>query len=119
MNDIPLGALGSCILCDEIVCVGGDEKTWGLAWGGGRLVHYRCAYDLFGAVRRIQSKPEIYQLEERVRELETENEQLQKSLMDVRHIIGQVWTIEPLDSDKEKALHKAMVIIDAAPKGKS
>ena len=64
-----------CILCDELVYASDDEKTWGIVWSN-RWIHYRCVYNLFDAVRRIQGKPEVVQLE-------GENERLKVLLRDM------------------------------------
>jgi len=46
-----------CLLCGEQVYASPNPETWGIQWSNG-WVHFKCANDLFEAVRHIQENEE-------------------------------------------------------------
>ena len=43
-----------CVFCGELVYASPKPETWGIEWVG-KWVHYKCANELFEAIRRIQN----------------------------------------------------------------
>lgn len=45
-----------CLLCDEPVVVGSDQRKWGMGWGNG-WVHFDCAEAVGEAAKRMRNAP--------------------------------------------------------------
>ncbi|KKN56374.1 hypothetical protein LCGC14_0572850 [marine sediment metagenome] len=46
--------VGRCVLCDRAVAAGKDEDKWGMWWGGGKWIHYKCIENAYEAMRRVR-----------------------------------------------------------------
>ncbi|TET83203.1 MAG: hypothetical protein E3J37_05865 [Anaerolineales bacterium] len=48
-----------CVFCGELVYASPKPETWGIEWKNNTWVHYKCANDLFEAIRSIQNADEF------------------------------------------------------------